>query len=129
MSNQIVFISRHKIKEGKLEGFKQYYRRGVEVMKDEKPGTVAFLAYVDEDGDEVRIVHVFPDQEAMDLHMEGVAERSEGAFEFLEPQGFEIYGQPSEGVMEMMSQSAEMRGMSLDLKPDQLGGYLRLGSG
>lgn len=128
MSDQIVFISRHKIKEGKLEGFRRYYRQGVEVMKDEKPRTVGFLAYVDEQGEEVSIVHVFPDQEAMDLHMQGVAERSEGAYEFLEPQGFEIYGQPSEGVLEMMIQSAEMRGMSLDLKPDRLGGYLRLGS-
>lgn len=129
MFDPIVFISSHRIKEGKLEGFKEHYRQGTELLKEEKPGTVAFLSYVDEDGDEVRIIHVFPDQQAMDVHMEGVAERSEGAYEFLEPQAFEIYGQPSEGVMEMMRQSAEMRGMALDLRPEWIGGYLRLDGG
>ncbi len=129
MTDQIVFISRHRIKEGKLEGFKQRYRQGVEVMEKEKPGTVAFLAYLDEDGSEVSIVHVFPDRQAMDAHMKGVEERSKGAFEYLDPQSFDVYGQPSEGVIEMLRQSAEMRGMTLNLKPERIGGYIRLRRG
>ena len=76
MPEPIVFISRNRVKESKLEEFKLVYRAGAERLRREKPGTVAFLAYASDDGAEVSIVHVFPDADAMDRHMEGVAERS-----------------------------------------------------
>jgi hypothetical protein len=42
------------------------------VIERDKPGTVAFLPYTD---DELSIVHVFPDAAAIDDHLEGVNER------------------------------------------------------
>ncbi len=125
MSEPIVFMSRNRVKAGKLEEFKMLYRAGVEKLGREKPGTVAFLAYASDDGDEVSIVHVFPDADAMDRHMEGVAERSQEAFQFIESAGFDIYGAPSDRVLQMMKQS----GVPLSVRPQLLGGYLRLVAG
>ena len=125
MSEPIVFMSRNRVKAGKLEEFKMLYRAGVEKFGREKPGTVAFLAYASDDGDEVSIVHVFPDADAMDRHMEGVAERSQEAFQFIESAGFDIYGAPSDRVLQMMKQS----GVPLSVRPQLLGGYLRLVAG
>ena len=34
-----------------------------------------FLAFADEDGSEVSVVHVFPDADAIGFHLEGVQER------------------------------------------------------
>jgi len=61
MSEPIVFMSRNRVKESKLEEFKLHYRTGAEQLGREKPGTVAFLAYASDDGAEVSIFHVFPD--------------------------------------------------------------------
>ena len=72
MSGPIVFISHQRVKEGKLDAYKQSYREYIGIIKAVKPGTVAHLAYVNEDGSEVTMVHVFPDAEAMDLHFQGL---------------------------------------------------------
>ncbi len=128
MSEPIVFISRNRVKEGKLEEFKLLYHAGAEKLGREKPGTVAFLAYASDDGAEVSIFHVFPDAGAMDRHMEGVAERSKEAFQFIESAGFEIYGAPSEEVRQMMKQLADT-GLPVRIHAQLLGGYLRLTAG
>lgn len=128
MSEPIVFISHHKIKEGMLDGFKQWSRQVYPQIEASTPGTVAHLGYLNEEGTEVSFIHVFPDAEAMDLHMEGVDERSKKAYEFIEPQAFEIYGRPSDQVLEMMKQVAGS-GAALIVQPQHLGGYLRLKPG
>jgi uncharacterized protein YkuJ len=128
MSEPIVFISNQRIKEGKLDEYKQSYRENIGIIKADKPGTVAHLAYINEDGSEVSMVHVFPDAESMDLHMQGVGERAKKAFEFMEIISYEIYGRPSDTVLEMMQQIAGS-GVVLNLKLQHMGGYLRLKSG
>lgn len=127
MSKPIVFISTHKIKEGKLEGLRERNHEVAQFMEANKPGTVAFLAYLNEDGSEVSIVHVFPDAEAMEAHMEGVGERAQRAAEFLEFQLLEVYGTPSDKVLQMMQQAPES-GVTFRLRPEHLSGYLRLAS-
>jgi quinol monooxygenase YgiN len=128
MSDPIVFISRNRVKEGKLEEFKRFYTEGAKTPRREKPGTVAFLAYASEGGVEVTIIHVFPDADAMDRHMEGVAERSKEAYQFIESAGFEIYGRPNDDVLQMMKQLARP-GLPVTVRLQSLGGYLRLEPG
>jgi hypothetical protein len=128
MTNPIVFISNQKIKDGKLEGYKQYYQQVSEMTEAKKPGTVAHLGYLNEDGSEVSIIHIFPDAESMELHMKGVDELAKKAYEFIEIVSFEIYGKPDDTLLNMMMQIAGS-GVELILKPHTLGGYFRLRSG
>ena len=128
MSGPIVFISKNRIKEGKLEAVKEMTRQGAQFIEANKPGTLAFLVYISEDGAELNIVHVFPDAQAMELHMEGAGDRAKAAYELMEPEGFEIYGKPSDGVLEIMKQAAGM-GVSLSVKPEHVSGYIRYKSG
>ena len=125
MSEPIVFISHSTVKEGRLEDLKDFLRAGATVLEAEKPGTVAFLAYANEEGSQLSIVHVFPDADAMDLHLQGVDERAGAADEFIQTQGYEIYGTPSETVLETMRRFASTEGVSLTVRPDKAGGYLR----
>jgi hypothetical protein len=125
MSEPIVFISHSTVKNGKLEDLKDFLRAGATVLEVEKPGTVAFLAYADEAGSELSIVHVFPDADAMDLHLQGVDERSGAADEFIQAQAYEIYGTPSATVLETMRRFASSESVQLSVQPNHLGGYLR----
>jgi hypothetical protein len=128
MADPIVLISHLKVKEGRLEAFRKSSHETFRMLEATKPGTVAHIGYVNEDGTQVSFIHVFPDTQSMDLHMEGVDSRVKNANEYLESAGYEIYGTPSNGAMEMMKQFAES-GIRLVVEPDYLGGYMRLKPG
>ena len=125
----IVFISHLRVKEGKLDILRQFSPVGTKRLETEKPRTLVFLAYLDDSGDRVSFVHVFADAESMDLHVKGAEERSKAAYEFLQPDGWEIYGQPSDDVIKSMRQAAESSGVTLTLQSEYLAGFLRPTSG
>jgi quinol monooxygenase YgiN len=125
VTEPIVFISHNRIKPGKLDALKAFIREGAKAIDVDKPGTVAFLAYADEEGTEVDIVHIFPDADAMDAHMEGVQERVGAAADYIVGAGVEIYGTPSERVLQIMREY-ESDQEPLAVQPTHLGGYLRL---
>lgn len=128
MREPIVFISHHKIKEGMLDEFRESYRRVTPVVEADKPGTVGFLHYLDQDASEVTSIHVFPDAEAMERHMQGVDDRAGEAAQHLEFGRFEIYGKPSDKILQFMRATAAEVGVSLIVKPEYVAGYLRLSS-
>jgi hypothetical protein len=126
MTQPIVFISHSAVRDGRVEGFRELIRRGAPQLEADKPGTVAFLAYLDEGGSQASIVHVFPDAEAMNAHLEGVQERSEEADAFIRTTAYEIYGAPDQRVVQMMRAFAERSGVPLTLHPEHVAGYLRV---
>jgi hypothetical protein len=97
--------------------------------KPKSRGRSSSLAYVTESGSQMTAVHVFADAESMDRHFEGSDERSKAAYEFLEPDGWEIYGRPSEDVVDSMRQAAATSGVMLTLQRDYVAGFLRPTSG
>jgi len=117
-------MSHNRVKGGKLDDLRQLTREGVKSIEADKPGTLVQLAYVNEEGTEVTIVHLFPNADAMDLHMKGASERAKRAYQFIESDRFEIYGTPSHGVMEMMKKIAESRAVP-SVNPQYLGGFIR----
>ena len=127
MPGPIVFISHNTVKDGKLEGFRNAFGQVAQVLDAEKPGTVVYLAFAADDGSEVSVVHVFPDADAMGQHLQGVEERTGTAVEFIQTKGYEIYGSPSEPILEEMRRFADEEGVPLHVQSDHVGGYLRSG--
>jgi hypothetical protein len=125
MSGPIVFISRFRVRTGKLDALKEFLREGAERLREEKPRTLAFLPYLGEDGTSLTILHLFADAESMDLHVEGAEERSKEAYEFIEPQGSEIFGLPSNGVVQMFREAATS-GVPASFQTEYLDGFFRL---
>ncbi len=129
MPEPIVFISHFKVREGKLEGFEDLARAAQSALEQEKPRTVAFLSYLNEDRSELTIVHLFPDADAMDVHFEGSDERAAAAYEFLEPAGWEIYGRPHASALDAMREAAARSDVELVFQPESMGGFIRLKPG
>ena len=124
MTQPIVFISHSAIRDGQVEGLRAFIRRSAPMLAPDQPGTVAFLAYLDEEGSEVSIVHMFPNAEAMNAHLDGVQERSAAADAFIEITAYEIYGSPDPQVLQMMRAFAEQSDVPLAVHPEHVGGYL-----
>ena len=126
MTEPIVLVSTHKIKEGKLDAFRKPSQEVAPLIEANKPQTIVFLGYVNKEGTEVTTVHVFPDAAGMELHMEGVGERAQRAAEFLEFDRLEVYGRPSERIVQAMKE-APGSALTLRIRPEFLYGYIRLG--
>jgi hypothetical protein len=125
MSEPIVFISHFRIKEGRVDDVRRRFGESARALEAQKPQTLVFLSYVDPAARAVTIIHAFGDAAAMDLHVEGADERARAAYELLEPHGWEIYGRPSEQVLESMQRSADSFGVTLKVQPEYVAGFLR----
>lgn len=126
MPEPIVFISHFRIKEGSRQAYEELAREVTPKLEAEKPSTLVFLTYENGPGDRLSVVHAFADADGMDRHFQGAAERGAAAMEFLEPAGWDIYGQPSPAVVEQMGQLAARANVPLTVEPRYVGGFLRL---
>ncbi|HUG47684.1 MAG TPA: antibiotic biosynthesis monooxygenase [Candidatus Limnocylindria bacterium] len=123
MQQAIVFVSHFRLKEGKLEAFREHASKTAALLDVEKPRTLLFHVYLDEQAERVSIVHAFADREAMDSHVQGAAERSRVAYETLEPESWEVYGEPSDAALSMLRQAAQTAGVSLSMWAIHLSGF------
>jgi hypothetical protein len=126
MSEPVVFISHFKVKEGTLRDLQRLAADVIAQLREDKPRTVVYLAYLDEAGTEIAFLHAFPDADSMDAHFEGVDERVAAAYRYVEPLGWELYGKPNGAALETLRQAASSAGVSLTVLPDHIGGFLRL---
>ena len=101
-----------------------HYHASIPVTEANKPGTALQLAYINENSNEVIIVRVFADAEALDEQLRGADERSKAVYQFIEPTGIEIYGRPGAFALEMMKKVAGS-GIQLSISPNFTGGFLR----
>ena len=124
MSEPIVFISRNKIKEGKVDEFRNHYRDSIQPVIAGKPGTLAQLAYENEQVTEITIVRLFPNADALDLQIQGADERSKKTYAFIEPISIEIFGTPNPATLEMMKKIAGS-GIAVKIGPNYMGGFIR----
>lgn len=122
----VAFISHFRIKAGKLDAARSAFAAVATQLGASRPRTAAYLAFLDEEGARLSILHVFPDAEAMDLHAEGAGERSKAAYELFEPAGWEIYGTPSAAALKMIEDQAAKWGVTVKIEPEALGGFIRL---
>jgi len=128
MSKPIVYISHFRVKEGRLDSLMQLNQKVTEQIKTNKPGTVAFLQYLTEEGTALSIIHVFPDADSFDRHVAGVDERAKAAFEFIEPTRREVYGMPSDQVLALL-RPPDGSEITLQSMPQSAGGYIRFEQG
>ena len=128
MSEPIAFISHFGVKADKRDDFARLFQESADRLKADKPRTLVFLGYLHDTGTQVSFLHVFADAESLDVHFQGADERARAAYEYLEPNGWELYGRPSQQALETLQHAAASAGVALSVEPDFLGGFLRLRS-
>jgi quinol monooxygenase YgiN len=124
MAGPIVFVSRNKIKEARLEEFRTHYQASIEATVQSKPGTLVQLGYESDDAREFTVIRLFPDADAFDQQLMGAEQRSKKTYEFIVPFAVEVYGTPSAFALEMMRKVAGS-GISVSVHPFFNGGFIR----
>lgn len=122
MAAPLIFIFKTAIRDGKLEEYGKFLQDLSEFVEAKEPRLIAQEIYVSEDGTEATGVLIHPDAEAMELHLQLLAEWSYE--EFLETKGIEICGELSEALRNGFAQYADA-GMTVSVR-GHLGGFNRL---
>jgi hypothetical protein len=126
MPEPIFFLSHFRIKEAQLDVVRQLASEVTARLYAEKPQTVLFLSYLDADGGKITFLHAFANVESMDLHFAGASERSQVAYQYMVPLGWEVYGNPSATALDALRRAADSAGVPLASHPEYLAGFLRL---
>jgi quinol monooxygenase YgiN len=101
MSDQVIYVDRFQLREGKLEGFKRYATEMAEFVEKNEPGAISFNYYLDDDGASGTAVFVFSDAEALDHHLNLASSRFQEGYELVSGTEIELLGRPSERAIEM----------------------------
>jgi hypothetical protein len=127
MGGPFIFISQSRIKEGKLEDFKNGLREMAEFVEANEPRVIAFEAYLNDDDTEVTGVQIHPDADSMAHHMQVAFEKIMEFDQYLDTQSVEVYGVPNDALLGMMKQMGDQFGseMALRVRTNPVGGFTR----
>jgi hypothetical protein len=128
MTAPLVHIFTAGIRDGQLEGFKEYAREHASFTEAKAPDLLAFHQYLSGDGRRAFVVQIHPDADHMDYFMkEVVAEHGIRAYEYLEhgSERSDAFGPLHDATAERIRQ----HGVELQHHPYHLGGFTRLQSG
>lgn len=110
MSEPIVSIDSSDIREGRLEGLKAAMTRLVEFVEENEPRPIAYDVYIDEGGTTVTVFQVHPDSASMEFHMTVAAPEFAKFTELLKLKTMDVYGSPSEGLLEQLRRKSQLLG-------------------
>ncbi len=124
MAEPVAFISRFRIKPGQRDAYQQLAAEVTPRIEAEWPRTLVYLLFLGP-GDELTIIHVFGDAEAMDIHAERAKAHSPRAMPLFEPLGWEIYGRPGAEARAALEAAAKQASVPLRVYPEFTSGFLR----
>jgi hypothetical protein len=126
VSQPIAFLATTRVREGRLEDYKRALNELVDFVEANEPQLIAFNAYINEKGTEVTAFQVHPDSESIELHMRLAAQQAGRIMsELLETTKLEIYGKPSDRLLEQI-QGWAGSGVEIIVKA-HLDGFTRYG--
>jgi hypothetical protein len=70
MSEPLIFIGTHRLKDGRLEAAREMNDWLSDLVESNEPRIIAFNAYANEEGTEAAIVQIHPDADSMLVHMQ-----------------------------------------------------------
>lgn len=105
MSEPLIYLAKHAIQPGKQDVAREQCRQLVEHLEAHHPTVIHFSCYVSDDGSELTVIQVHPDEDSLALHMQVAGERIARAYEFLErTTDIQIYGSPSDDLVSQIHQ-------------------------
>lgn len=127
MADPIIYIDHSKIRPGRLNDVKEAILRLVDFIDAREPQLLFYGFSVDEEAQRMTVLAVHPDAASVEYHMDvgGAAFRSFA--ELIEMQAIEVYGDPSQRMLEQLEQKAKDLGEQGTVRVGRLqAGFSRL---
>jgi hypothetical protein len=110
MSEPIVYMDSSEIRDGKLEKLKTAMSELVEFVEANEPELIAYNVYFNEDGTRMTVIHVHPGSASLEFHMRVAGPLFPKFAEFIKLLTIDVYGKPTDQLVEQMRQKAQMLG-------------------
>lgn len=125
----MVFVDSSEILEGKLEELEMAIKELVEFVEANEPQTIAYNVYFSEDGTKMTVLQVHVDSASMEFHMKTAGPAFAKFKDLLKLSTMDIYGKPSDRLLEQMRQKAQMLGDATVEVHELHAGFARFGVG
>ena len=125
MSELIVYIDQSEVREGKFEELKTAMNELVEFVETNEPQLIAYNVYFSEDRTRMTVLHVHSDSGSLEFHMRVAGRLFPRFAEFIRLVAIDIYGKPSDDLVEQLKKKAEMLGSGAVLVHDLHAGFAR----
>ena len=126
MSDPIISLDTSLIREGKLDELKRAVADLVEFVRSNEPRPIVYQVYVDDAGSRMTVVQVHPDSASMENHMTVAGPAFAGFAELVTLSTLDVYGKPSEELLELLRRKVQMLGDATVTVHDLQAGFARI---
>jgi quinol monooxygenase YgiN len=126
MSDPIISLDSSSIREGKLDELKRAVAELVEFVRSNEPRRIVYQVYVDDTGSRMTVVQVHPDTASMENHMTVAGPAFAGFAELVTLSTLDVYGKPSEELLELLRRKVQMLGDATVTVHDLQAGFDRI---
>jgi quinol monooxygenase YgiN len=126
MSEPVISIDTSLIRDGRLDELKSAVADLVEFVRANEPRPIVYEVYVDQTGSRMTVVQVHPDSASMEHHMTVAGPAFAGFAELVTLSTMDVYGTPSEGLLELLRRKVRMLGDATVVVHDLQAGFARI---
>ena len=128
MTDPIVFVDTSEIHRGKLEELRRAVGELAAFVEEHEANPISYQVFFSDDGRLMTVLQVHPDSGSMERHMEIAAPEFAKFADLLVLRTVDIYGSPSEKVVDQLRQKADLLGTATVAVHDLQAGFARFGS-
>jgi quinol monooxygenase YgiN len=126
MSEPLISLDTSLIRDGRLDELKEAVTELVEFVRSNEPRPIAYEIYFDEAGSRMTVVQVHPDSASMEYHMRIAGPAFAGFAELITLSTLDVYGKPSEELLELLRRKVQMLGDATVIVHDLQAGFARI---
>jgi hypothetical protein len=127
MSDTIVVLDRSTVRAGKLAELKRAMQELASFVEENEPRPFSYNVYFDDAGTEMTVLQVHPDAASMEQHMRIAAREFPQFAELVDLRVMEVFGEPTESLLELLRRKAEMLGDATVVVHRRHAGFVRYG--
>jgi len=127
MKEPIVAIDTSDVRDGRLEEVKVAIRELTEFVDANEPDAIAYGAYLDP-SNRLTVLQVHPDSASLEHHMTIAGPAFPRFAELIRMRAMDVYGEPSDDLLRLLRQKAEMLGGIPVVVHAQHAGFARFGT-
>jgi quinol monooxygenase YgiN len=125
VSEPIVIVDTSDIHEGKLDELRRAVAELAEFVEANETGTISYQVFFGDDDRQMTVLQIHPDSASMERHMEVAGPVFAKFADLLVLRTIDIYGSPSEKVLELLRRKAELLGTASVAVHDRQAGFAR----
>jgi hypothetical protein len=128
MTEALIVLDRSEIREGKREELERGIAELAAFVEANESDPIAYEVYFGDDDRLMTVLQIHPDSASMERHMELAGPVFARFADLVVLRTIDIYGTPSEKVLEQLRAKAELLGTATVTVHDRQAGFARFGS-